>query len=334
MTASAENPIYTTYIMAGTEKYNVTPATVELDFSEREKQIAQSVTIRLANIKVGDKLLSQLVAVCDRVYIYANDGTTKAEVFRGFIWEHKPERTMDGRELTLVAYDNLIYLQESEDSLYYSSGKSTSAVLASICKKWGVTLSYGYKSITHEKLVLRGSLSDIIINDILELVRQRTDTKYVVQSIKDKIHIKTVGTNGTIYTIGDKKNISVISSETSMFGVVTKVVITGKAGDDGRQPVEATLTKNTDKYGTLQKMLSRSENTELADVKDEANTILKEDGAPKTYHAVRAPDIPWVRKGDKIKIKTDGLSGNFIILSVDRNISAKNKTMTLELESA
>ena len=119
-----------------------------------------------------------------------------------------------------------------------------------------------------------------------------------------------------------------------MFGVVTKVVITGKAGDDGRQPVEATLTKNTGKYGTLQKMLSRSENTELSKVKEEADTILKENGAPKTYHAVRAPDIPWVRKGDKVKIKTDGLSGNFIVLSVDRNSSAKNKTMTLELESA
>ena len=86
MKASIAKPEYTVYIVSGSTKYNVTPAVELIDFSDQKKNIANSVTIQLMNQKVGSKWLTSLLAVRDRVYIYADDGSKNEEVFRGFVW--------------------------------------------------------------------------------------------------------------------------------------------------------------------------------------------------------------------------------------------------------
>ena len=186
MAASKQNPTYTVYLISGNQKYNVTPALVSIDRTESEKQIAQRVTLQLMNMKVNGTWLSSIFQARNRVYIYANDGSKKEEVFRGFVWSRTYKSSNSDRELKYVCYDNLIYMQESEESLYFSAGQSTSAVFASICKKWEIALKYTYDSITHSKLPLRGNLYDIFTDDLLELVRKRTGNKYVILSEKDK----------------------------------------------------------------------------------------------------------------------------------------------------
>lgn len=332
MSASRENPIYTTYIISGTTKYNITSAVENLGFSDPEKQMAQILTIEMANPKVGGTRLSKLLQVRDRVYVYANDGEKQDEVFRGYIWTRPAKDQLSGSQLTLKCYDNLIYFQESDDAEFFSSGKTTKAICSALCEKWGVQLDYTYTSITHAKMALRGTLSDIFQSDILDLVKNQTGKKYVMRSEKDVVKVKPVGSNSTVYTIKVKGNAEGISDECTMDGVVTKVVILGKADDDDRQPVEATVSGNTAQYGTLQKIVNLDSNTSLADAKKEAQSRIDAEGKPKWTYATKSPDIPWIRKGDKVKVEGEDWNKYFIVLDIDRDISNKAKTMTLTME--
>lgn len=334
MKASKDNPIYSVYIVSGGSKYNVTPTLISLGFSDQKNQIAQLVTISMMNIKVGKSWLSSLVKVRDRVYVYADDGSRNEEVFRGFVWTRSYNSSLGDREIVLKCYDNLIYFQESEEAEYFSSGKSTKDVMSSLCSKWGVKLEYTYSSITHAKLALRGNLADIFTSDILDLVKDRTGKKYVILSSKDTMQVKPVGSNTTVYQFKAGQNAVKTNSSCTMDGMVTKVVILGKADDkDERQPVEATVNGKTAEYGTLQKVINRDENTTLADAKKEAEGILKNDGSPKWEYELTAPDIPWIRKGDKVYVNAGDIYNSYLIVTcVNRSIDNKSKIMTLTME--
>ena len=331
-TASTAKPEYTVYVIAGGTKYNITPAIESIGISDQKKQIAKCVTIQMMNTKVGDKYLTGLLSVANRIFMYANDGSKKDEVFRGFVWERGYKRSMTDRTFQLKNYDNLIYFQKSDHSAFFSSGKSTKDVCTSLCKDWGVNLEYTYESITHSKLALRGKLSDILTADVLDLVKDRSGKKYVILSEKDVAQIKPVGANTTIYHFTADQNAIQTASVQTMDGMVTKVIILGKEDKDEREPVEATISGDTDQYGTIQETISRAENTSLADAKKEAQNIIDEKGKPQEEFELHASDIPWIRKGDKVYVKAGDLSGYYIVTGIERTITGKKREMILDLE--
>lgn len=327
------NPKYTVTVIHDSVKYDITGALLNLDRKENDNEISQRVTITIKNVKVDGHYLSGIFSVKDRVFIYADDGEKKDEVFRGFIWtrHYAIDRT---KGLTITCYDNLIYFQESEEYQYFSAGYSTKSVCGTIAGKWGFKLHYNYKSITHPKLPLRGNLSDIFLTDLLEEVKKKTGKKGVMRSIKDEVYIDEVGSNTTIYKLysGPDGNVIKTNSEITMQGMVTKVVILGKEDNNERANVETTVNGKTDVYGTLQKIISISSGTTLAESKEEANEILKEKGTPKQTFGITAVDIPWIRKGDKVQVSAGDMSGYFIVKSISHY--AKEKTMTMEAERA
>lgn len=333
MMASQGIPVYTVSAISGNIKYNLTPLLLSIDFSDSEKQIAQRVTLQLTNILVDGTWLSSIFQPRDRIFIHANDGSKSGEVFRGYLWGRNYKSSIKEHTLKLTCYDNLIYMQESEDSLYFSAGKSTKDIATAICNNWGVKLNYSYSSIHHEKMPLRGKIYEILTADVLDLVRKRTGKKYVVISDQDTMHIKHVGQNTTIYKFLAGKNVTSTSSGWTMDGIITQVVILGKADDNDRDPVEAIVTGNTSGLGTLQKIESRDENTSLADAKLEAKNTIDESGKPKWEYEIDCPDIPWVRKGDKVFVDAGDINEKYLIVTaVNRAIDMKTRKMTMTLE--
>lgn len=324
--------MYTVYAVCGSQKYNLTSAVIEISFSEQKNQIAKSAQITLANIKVGSNNLTGLLNVRDRIFVYADDGERNEEVWRGFIWTIPYKSQLNGKQMRIKCYDQLIYFQESQESEYFSAGKSTKDIMSTICNKWGIKLEYTYQSITHSKLPLYGTLTDIFIDDLLDPVKDRTGKKYVIISDKDVMKVKGVGQNSTVYEIVKGQNGISAAREVTMDGMTTKVVIIGKADDNDRRPVEATVSGETSKYGTLQKVISKDSNTSLADAKKEAQTIINENGKPKVTYDVQTVDIPWIRKGDYVKVNAGNVIGTFLVVGVERDISLRGKTMTLTLE--
>lgn len=332
MKASLENPIYTVYLVVKDTKYNLTPAITEIQMSNQDKQVANCVTLGVVNFRASTgKTLCDIIEPRQRVFIYANDGKKKDEVFRGWTWTKIHDSDLESSVLTIKCYDNLIYLQESEDSLYFSKGKNTKSVISEICKKWGISLNYSYSTITHDKLVLRGTLTDILMSDILEKVKKKTGKRYVIISQKDVMYISGVGTNTTVYEISKKNNATKIRFEKTMDGMVTQVKILGSASKDSdKVPVVATIKGDTAKYGTLQKLQNKDKDTSLADAKKEANTTISEHGKPEQKYEIEAADIPWILKGDKVYVHAGHVTKkNLIAIGIERNISNSKKTMTL-----
>ena len=333
MEASKGNPVYSTYVVSGNTKYNISPIVQNIDISDPEKEWACRVTLEVVDYQEDG--MQDILKARNRVYLYANDGSGEQEVFRGFIWTCGSGHTLTDKTVKVVCYDQLIFMQKSDEALFYPEGKSTKAIFSEVCSKWGISLSYGYQSITHSKLVLRGKLSDIMTADVLDLVKDRSGKKYVILSKKDVMYVSGLGQNSTVYRFNSSENAIRTYAEQTMEGMVTKVVILGKAEKDNRPPVEATISGDTATYGTLQETITRDSNTTLADAKAEANNIIKEKGKPFWEYELRAPDVPWIRKGDKVQVNVDNMpASSFIVKSVERSISNKSKLMSMTLEKA
>lgn len=328
---SMTNPCYTVTINTGKETYNITPIVTSLSIDQNENEIAKKATIKLFNTKHGNSWFTGIFNVRDSVYIYANIGDGPVEVFRGYIWD-RPYSSKDEKILTLVCYDRLIYFQESEDCKFFTAGKTTSAVCSSLCSDWGVTLKFNYTSITHPKLPLRGKLSDIFLTDILAEVKKSTGKEAVMYCDKGTVYIDEFGQNKTIYKLRSKENVINTQSSISMSGVVTQISITGKTDDDERTPIEAVVKGKTDKYGTIQRLHDKDEDTTLADAKKEAQEVIDEEGEPQRTYTVKAIDIPFMKKGDRVDVSAGDMTENYFVTSISHD--GKNKTMTVEMKYA
>ncbi len=328
-----QNPEYSCIVVTQKNgKYDFANILTNLELTARKKQLAQCAKVKCINIKCGDKHLNSFISVRDRVYIYADDGETKGEVFRGFIWTVNYASGTE-KELTFTCYDNLIYLQESDDNRYFPSGYSSKTICQSICGSWGIMLEYSYSSIVHGKMKLDGSLSDIILTQILEKVRQQTGERYVIRSEKDIIKIMPAGQNTTVYKLKAKGNVLVTKSEITMDGMITKVVILGEADEDGQSKVEAVVDGETERYGTLQKIQKKDGTTELADAQKEAEQTIKDKGKPTRTFEVEAMDIPWLKLGDKVRVSAGDMLGDFFAVGTSHSVTDTEKTMRVTLEA-
>lgn len=331
MTASELNPVYKVRIVSGNVEYDVSSVLVSIDMTESKKQISQSVVIRLTNVKLDGSWLSSIIKVRDRVFISVSDGYRVAQVFSGIVWSRDYQSSLLDREITIKCYDNLIYLQESEAYNFFEEGNSTSDIMYSICGEWGVLLSYKYESITHAKMALRGTLADIFITDILDLVKDRTGKDYVILSDHDVMVVQSVGQNSTVHKVEAGKNAISVVSKCTMDGMVTKVAILGTADREDRRAVHHESFRNTDEYGTLQKIIARDKNTTLEAAQSEAENILDENSSPKWEYEVTAIDIPWARKGDKIYVNAGDLAGKHLIVTdINRSIDSKGKKIIFD----
>lgn len=330
--ASNINPIYTVKISTGTKVYNVSKAITDLVISHNESDFSQKVSVSIANVIVDKQQFVNLVALKNTLYVYCNTGSGAKEVFRGYIWTKEYDEELQGSDIRLVAYDRLIYLQNSKDNLYFAKGKSTKTVLSDIAKKWGVTLSYKYSSITHGKLVFRAeNLADIII-ETLDKVKKKTGKKYAIRCDKGTMIIEPYGSNTTIYKLEKKKNAISTSYSTTMDGMITKVLIIGNEDKNDKSPNLATVKGNTSTYGTLQEVISKSDDDKLSEIKKEAQQTIKDNGSPKTSITVRAVDNPNIKKGHKIYLYAGIMKNYYHVLGIEHDCISKE--MTLEVEKA
>lgn len=330
MAIAKNNPKYYVYIHTDSRKINITGALLGLTLTENAKELAQKVTMSFTNVTHEGKTLASHINVHDKVYIYASTGDGAKEVFRGYVWTDVYDKG-DGNVVNLTCYDRLIYLMESEEYRYIPKGKTTKAIFKLLCDAKGIDLSYNHSTMKHAKMTIRGTLADVFWDDLLENVRKKTGKRGVIRMTKSKMEVFTEGNgNSTIwkFTKGSEGNIIKTKHESTLDGLTTKVIILGKE-EDGKAPTKATLKKNTDKYGTIQKIMQSSDSDKLATVKKEAQQTLDDYAKPQLDKEVTAVDNPWVRKGDKIYINDDWIKGYANVISVSHD--AMKKTMRMEI---
>jgi hypothetical protein len=311
-------------------RYLINDGLVNLEWEEQDSELAQRANITLANMLIGSTQLAAVAKLNCIILIYAKwTNAPKTLLFEGTIWEWNPVTSSTKKDFTITAYDKLIRLQQSQDFKFYSAGMNTRDIIADICNTWGIPFNYKWgRSITHEKKVFnRDTVSGMIIS-LLEEVRKKTGEKYVVYWRNNALQISGYGTNGTVYKFENEKTISV-ANKLTLNNLVTRVKIIGKADDEGRAPVDAVIDGDT-RFGVLQAVIQNYDSKSLADLTAEAQTLIKERGKPEEYIPVILPDLPFLRKGDKIEMAAGNLTGFFNVLSVSHNAAQKQMSLTLD----
>ncbi len=300
-------------------------------WEDNENELAVRLNLTLRDVPCAGKRLSQLLALCTIVYLYADWGEGKKEIFQGTVWEWQHSRTNDD-QIILTCYDLLYYLQKSTDNRYYAKGTGTLKVIDDILSSWKVELgTYTGPDVSHEKLLYKNKSVASMLTDTLKDAEDKGGQKTVIRAEGGKVNILAEGENDdSIYTFTDDTNLIQVADKFSMTDLVTRVVIVGKDDKEGRPKVETTIDGKT-QYGILQAIQSIGSGT-LDEAKKAANKTLKEKGDPTRTTTMQGPDFPLIRKGDKIYAKTDQLKGYFIVKGISHNATAM--TMQMEVKPA
>ena len=316
--------------------YDLTPALIKMDWEESINEMAQRATIVLQQKKAGGAWLHGLAKINCIIRIKGkwnnaarpDDKQAGMLLFEGTIWDWSYASGIN-KELTLTAYDNLMRLNRSKDFFYYTAGMNTQTLIADICDEWGIPLSYEWEhGITHQKKAFRGkkTIADMIIG-LLDEASEKTGEKYVLYYKGNQLAIKGYGTNRPVYLLDQSGTVST-NNKLTINNLVTKVKVFGRQDDAGRSQVEA-IVEGDLSFGVLQEIVLRDNNKTLAEAKAEANVILGNRGSPEEMIKWDGPDLPFLRKGDKVEIKAGNLLGFFYIEGIMHFGDTRRMTLTL-----
>jgi len=299
-----------------------------LTWEESEGELAVRLTAEIKNVKMGDgKWLHQQTPLGGRVILYSDWGSGWQEVFRGtvFAWDYHADPL---GHCTITAYDRLIYLMKSKDDRYYKAGQTGKAIIQDIAKAWNIPFgTMQGPNAALAKQVFRGDALADMISGVLEQSRKRGDGKWIVRGRGNKIDVIRPGRNKPVYCF--EKTVESIEDRQDIEDLVTRVKIVGAEDDEGRAPVVARLDGRTE-LGVLQDVVYQRSYDTAAAAKTAAEEVLKERGRPQRKRRVIGPDLPFLRKGDKVKVKAGTLNGYYIVSGVVHN--SVNKIMSMEVE--
>ena len=300
----------------------------QLQWEEQLNELAQRATLTVANAQIGDSDIIEKAKINCFILIYGKWGEgDKTLLFEGAIWEWQYTSAAN-QELTITAYDHMIRLQGSKTFKYYSAGMTTQAIIGDVCDELGIPLAYKWgESITHEKKIYSGTVISDIIIELLEEVHKKTKKEYIIYYRDSQVQIVDYGSNGTVYLFDTLNTIST-HNKLTMNDLVTRVKIIGKQNNDERAPVDETVDGET-RFGIFQEIVRRDENKTLDAIKAEAETIIKDHGKPDELIQLTVPDLPFLRKGDKIDVSAGNLMGFFYVEGVSHFATARQMSLTL-----
>jgi len=297
---------------------------------ENSGELAVRLEAEVQNQQMSDgKWLHQQLKLGGQVVLLSDWGIGWKDIFRGtiFNWHY---RTDPLGYLTITAYDPLIYLTKSKDDRFYKAGQTTKAIIQDIAKAWNIPLgTVEGPNTALAKQIFRGdTLADMIFS-VLDQTKKRGGGKWVVQSKQGKINVIKPGQNTPVYHFGAETNVSQVEDQQDIEDLVTRVKIIGAEDSEGKAPVVATLDGKTE-FGVLQDVVYQRQFDTPAAAKEAAQDILKERGQPRRVRKVMAPDLPFLRKGDKVKVSAGTLNGYFLVAGVIHD--ATQRIMSLEVE--
>lgn len=322
---------YKVYILRENgQELDVTDITTSVGWEENEGELAQRVSLTLGNVVHKGSRMSSLAKPNCYIIVKAEIGGKAEEVARAKITEWAPTRSGSSDELELQGYDELYDLQASQDNRYVSAGVGTKTILTSIFSDWGIPVAkYEGPNVKHAKTTFKNEfLSDIIL-EVLETAHKHGAPVCMVRASKGKVSVIPKASNETIYCFEEDHNLEMTKYRISTSDMVTVVKVVATEDKEGRQAVEAIIKGKTE-YGKRQKIYVRDDDDTMATATAAAKEILKEEGNPTETINIKAPDVPMIRKGDKVKITTRAYTGYALVLSIQHNPS--NKIMTLGLE--
>jgi len=302
-------------------KYDLSELIEDLSMEESLDEIAYCTNIKLA-VTPDIPAISpgQEIRVAGIPY-----GKTKKEnlLNPGVVWECHSVNT--GRKhLTVTAYEKTIYLAKSDDERLMPAGQTATERIKQYAKEWGIPV--GNILDTRLKLARNIKRTQTIMSMIQEDLKETVDkggAMYRTRMTERGLELVEIGGNKIVWEL---EAIEEVTQSRTLEGAVTQVKVIGP--QESENWVAKTLTvmkKDTEKYGTLQKLImdNKIETVDQAK-KAAAKTLL---GLQETV-SVTALDINTIRAGDRVL-----LNGWELIVTKVRHQLGDPGRMELELAS-
>jgi hypothetical protein len=309
---------------------HLTQLATKLTWEEQAGELAVRVQAAFQNQPIdGGRWLHEYLPNGTRLQLLADEGQGFGEVWRGseFKWNNQDQ---GARPLTITAYDQLFYLMKSKDDRFYAAGTTARTILTDIAQDWGIPLGTvdGPDVALGKNLFRSKSLADMIL-DVLKQAKQRGAGKWILRSREGSIDIIRAGSNSTVYWLRADESVESAEEEESIEDLVTRVQIMGNANDDQRAPVIATVDGRTE-FGILQELVQQAQNDTPDVAQTAARELMEERGQPKKTRRLSAPDVPTMRRGDRVRVMAGTMDGYYLVSSISRDMGAQ--TMSLEVE--
>lgn len=301
-------------------------------WEENENELATRLNLTLRDVELeGGGRLANKLALATQVILYSTINGKREEIFRGQIWQWEAAPYND-EQVVITCYDRLYYLQKSKDNKYFNKGTMTKSIIQELLADNNIGMGrYTGSNTSHEAFAFKGKTIASMITETLEKADENIKAKKtIIRARADKAEIIKQGENSQIYGFAVGENIVSASEKYSMTELVTRVIVVGKEDKETKPPIEATLTGALE-FGLLQEIHTKGDAT-LAEAKNAAQKILDERGKPQRSISVRAPELPSIRKGDRVHIKTDRIAGYYFVKGVSHN--ATTAQMQMEVEPA
>ena len=172
--------------------------------------------------------------------------------------------------------------------------------------------------VKHEKKVYRSKYICDMVGDVLKDLKEKNGGTYFVRAKEGVIEIIPRGTNETIYHFDIDDSLVRVTDSFDSEDTVTKVKVVGKETTEGHQKIDAVVEGRTD-LGTRQVIYHRDDKTSLAEAETAAKKILDENGI-KRKTTLEAPDLPFLRKGDRIRLRSTAGEGYFFIKNISHDV--------------
>ncbi|GAC41253.1 XkdQ/YqbQ family protein [Paenibacillus popilliae] len=300
-----------------------------LSWSEQSGELAASLQFRILNQRLGDGWLHQKLPLGARTLLRADWGEGWQEIHQGIVFDWEYENDSVG-VLNVKAYDILIYLLRSKDDRYYPNGTKARVIVEDIAKAWNIPIGQNdLPDMALSKQVFRGDTLGAMLGKVLEQVQKRGGGKYVIRASGGKINVLRQGQNETVYRF-EGEIVRRMTDKQDIEDLVTRVKIIGKEDKAWRAPVVATLDGKTE-FGILQDVIYNEQYDTAAAAKAAAQEILNERGAPRKRRTIAAPDLPFLRRGDKIFASVGTIEGHFAVVGIQHD--ADTHSMTMEVET-
>ena len=277
---------------------------------------------------VDGTLITDVVTLNTPLIVYANVGDGFKEIVRGNVT--KLGLTESNREFTLnvEAADAAQALRHTQEDYFFSPDSSSSAIIKKILEDHGVPNEIHVTDVKHEKKVFRGKYLSDMVADVLKDLKEKGGGTYFLRAREGIVEIIPRGTNETIYHFDIDYNAVRVTDSFDSSDTVTKVKVVGKQREEGKQHVDSVVEGRTD-LGTRQVIYARDDKTTLEEAEKAAKKILDENGI-KRKTSVEAPDVPSMRKGDRIRLRSSVGEGFFFVKSIRHD--APQQKMTMELD--
>ena len=232
------------------------------------------------------------------------------------------------REWDLTIYDRLIYLAKSDDQYLFDEGSTASTRIGQICSDWNIPiLSLPDTGVGLARDVVRAKSIWSIMQDQLKETADKDGKLYTIRMQPDGLELFEIGSNKDPWVFEFPVNLVHVGQKQTLDGAVTKVKVLGKASKDALSPVESETSADTDKFGTIQKVVQYSKGTDADKTTKKATNML---GGIQETVTVESIDINTIRNGDKVIV--EGWPDGLYVISVRHTCGSPGK-MQMELAS-